>query len=154
MQNTLTLKMIVKIALKDAMVVLDRTTPTTKKVIKSKSITDIMPIDLMDFMAKNNIPDDAVFDGNDNGYDAWDDILISWKIEVPTTEKDRLDYRRRRFSTLAFSKVAKLAEANKYKRLSVASYLLKELDDNIYDIYRTKGFDRLTQHYALYFKQL
>jgi hypothetical protein len=58
-------------------------TPKTKKITKSISIYDVKPIDLPQFMLDNNIPADAYFDGKDNGYDGWDDILLSWDINIP-----------------------------------------------------------------------
>jgi hypothetical protein len=95
------IKLILK-ALDDLKNKVDGLTPKTKKETKSMSIIDVSPLNIVSFMKENNIPEDAYFNGADNGYDAWDDILLSWNIDVPTTEKDKLDFKRKTFNSNVF----------------------------------------------------
>jgi hypothetical protein len=139
-------------SLKDSLDILEKRTPKNKKVVKSISIMDVNPVDLKDFMSKNNIPNTAYFDGRDNGYDAWDDILLSWEVETPTTKKEQLIYKRRVFSDIAFKLIYNTLINNGYKRVGVCSSKFKEFDDTtIYDMYVNKDYDRLVKYYTLYF---
>jgi len=139
-------------ALNDAIGKLDRQTPITKKIIKSVSIIDVNPLDIPKFMKDNDIPDDAYFSGRDNGYDAWDDILLSWVIDVPTTDDDKLKFRIKRFTTIAFKYVYDVLTSNGYKRVGYNSGLLKDFDDTtVYDMFINKDFDRLVKYYSLPF---
>ena len=99
------MKNLIEKALDEAKVKLGKRTPLMKKQTETISIMDVSPIDLREFMKDNNVPDDAEFDGRDNGYDAWDDIQLSWNIDVPTTDKDKTDHDRRVFTTIAFKLV-------------------------------------------------
>lgn len=144
-----------KIALKDAFDTLEARVPQTKKKVLSKSILDVDPIDLISFMKKNNIPDDAYFDGRDNGYDGWNDILLSWDIDVPTTKEDKLKFKKRTFSDIAFKKIYDLLTVNGYKRVGYNTALLKEYDNTtIYDMYLNNEFDRLVKYYSNPFKKI
>ena len=139
-------------SLNTAFTVLEKRTPLTKKKAESVSIIDINPIDIPSFMKTNNIPNDASFDGRDNGYDAWDDILLSWEIDIPTTDKDKLKFKRDKFSSIAFKLVYDLLIKNGYKRVGYSSSLLKQFDDTtVYDMYINKDFDRLVKYYSLPF---
>lgn len=143
------------IALNDAFALLEKAVPQTKKETKSVSIMDVKPIDIISFMANNNIPNDACFDGKDNGYDAWDDILLSWDIVVPTTDKDKLKFKKDRFSTIAFRSIYNSLTVNGYKRVGYNTGLLKQFDDTtVYDMYINKDFDRLVKYYSLPFVKL
>lgn len=142
-------------ALDEAFIILNKSIPQTKKITKSISILDVEPIELVSFMRDNNIPDDAYFDGKDNGYDAWNDILLSWEVDVATTDKDKLDYCRRRFSDIAFNFIYKSLNSNGFKRTPVMSLFLKDYKDTtIYDMYVNKEFDRLEKYYSNYFAKL
>lgn len=139
-------------ALSDAIVKLDKYTPLTKKELRSVSIVDVKPIELLQFIEDNNIPKDCCFDGADNGYDAWDDILLSWEVDVVTDKEDRLKFRRKRFTTIAFRMVYDLLTTNGYKRVSYNTGLLKPFDNTtVYDMYINKEFDRLIDYYSLPF---
>ena len=128
--------------------------PQTKKVEKTISIMDVKPIELLEFMRDNDIPDDAVFHGNDNGYDGWDDFVLSWEVEVPTSETDQTVYKRIRFSDIAFNMVFHLLTANGYTRVGVSSQNLKQYDKKqIYEMFLNKDFDNLVDYYSLYFKK-
>lgn len=139
-------------ALDCSMSKLDRITPVTKKDVKSVSIGDVNPLNIPTFMKENNIPDEAWFGGRDNGYDAWDDILLCWKIDVPTTDAEKLTFRRKRFTTIAFKIVYDLLTTNGYKRVGYNSGLLQDFDNTtVYDMYKNKDFDRLVKYYSLPF---
>jgi hypothetical protein len=149
------MKNLIILALDNAMNKLDRITPSTKKVERTISILDVSPLHLVQFMMDNNIPDDACFSGRDNGYDAWDDILLSWDVDVPTTDKDKLTYRRKQFTTTAFKFVHDTLIENGFKRVGYSSGLLKEFDDTtVYDMYINKDFDRLVKYYSLPFNKV
>ncbi len=147
-------------SLKDSLDILEKRTPKTNNFVKkSISIMDVNPVDLKDFMSENNIPDTAYFDGRDNGYDAWNDILLSWEVEVETktktTEKEELIYKRRVFSDIAFKLIYNTLINNGYKRVGADSSKFKEFDDTtIYDMYVNKDYDRLVKYYKLCFVKI
>ena len=140
-------------ALDDTIIKLDKITPTTKKKTKSISIIDVSPLDIPSFMKDNNIPNNAYFNGIDNGYDGWHtDILLSWDIDVPTTGDDKLKFRRNRFTTIAFKSVYDSLTSNGYKRVGYNSGLLRDFNDTtVYDMYLVKDFNRLVKYYSLPF---
>ena len=141
-------------ALNDAFVLLEKQVPQTKKKTESISITDVKPMDIISFMKDNNIPNDACFDGRDNGYDAWDDILLSWEIDVPTTDKDKKEFKIKRFTGISWRFVYDLLTKNGYKRVGYNTGLLKQFDDTtVYDMYINKDFDRLVKYYSLSFNK-
>ena len=126
--------------------------PQTKKVTKSISIWDVKPKDLATFMADNNIPDDAYFDGKDNGYDVFDDFLLSWDIIIPMTDDDKFKYFRSSFPAMAFRAISKLLTDNGYKRVGfVCSKLSQFVGMDIYNAYVNKDFDTLLLYYSLHF---
>ena len=84
-------------ALDEAFTILENQVPQTKKKTETISIQDIKPLELISFMKSNNIPNDAYFTGTDNGYDGWDDIVLAWEVDVPTSEKEKLEYKNYRF---------------------------------------------------------
>ena len=134
---------------------LQRQVPKTKKSTKSISIMDVNPMDLVSFMKENNVPDTAYFDGRDNGYDAFDDILLSWKVEIPTTDQDKLKFKKKKFDSVAWNLVYKLFLENGYERTGYNTGLLKQFDDTtVYDMYIDKDFDRLFKYYSLRFKKV
>lgn len=139
-------------ALDDAFITLENQVPQTKKKTETINIQDVKPSELMSFIKSNDIPNDAYFSGTDNGYDGWDDIVLAWEVDIQTTEKDKLEFKRRRFTNIAFKKVYDLLTKNGYKRVGYNTGLLKQFDDTtIYDIYMDKNFDRLVKYYSLSF---
>ena len=133
---------------------IEKMVPKSKKITKSVSIIDVKPIDIISFMKDNNIPDDACFDGRDNGYDAWDDILLSWDVSVETTSEEKLRFKRKRFGSIAFKHIYNLLTKKGYKRVGVNSALFKEYRDiTVYDMYINKDFDKLVKYYSLFFKK-
>ena len=109
---------------------------------------------VLTFFVGNYTMYDAYFDGVDNGYDAWMGgyIQLSWVVPVPTTDNDKLKYRRRRFTSIAWRAVFDLLTTSGYKRVGYNSGLLKDFDDTtVYDMYMAKDFDRLVKYYSLPF---
>jgi len=146
------MKELIMQALNEALLAAERTIPQTKPKTESVSIIDVNPLDIPSFMRDNNIPDNAYFSGRDNGYDAWDDILLSWEIQVPTTEGDKMKFLRRKFTHLAFKCVYDKLTHNGYKRVGYNTGLLKEFDDTtVYDMFINADFDRLVKYYSLPF---
>ncbi len=129
-------------------------TPKTKKQTKSLSIFNTKPIDLISFMKENNIPDDAYFDGRDNGYDAFDDILISWDIIIPTTDDDKLSFIKQRFDSYSFRKIHDLFIKNGYIRIRGNYKELKPFENKSrYDMYKNGEFDELLKYYSIVFSK-
>ncbi len=138
--------------LSNAIALLEKQLPLTKKETKNISIIDVRPLDLTLFMEKNNIPNNASFGGRDNGYDAWDDIVLTWEVDVPTTDKDKLVFKRKRFTDIAWKFIYNSFINSGYRRVGFNSGLLKEFDDTtVYDMYINKDFDRLEKYYSLRF---
>ena len=132
-----------------------KSTPQTKKSVRSISIIDVDPFDLQNFMKDNNIPESAYFHGRDNGYDAWDDIILEWTVDVPTTDEDKDNYVRDRFNASAFKNVYDALTTNGYTRVGYSTGLLKEFKDTtIYDMFIEEDFDRLEKYYSLPFKKV
>jgi hypothetical protein len=132
-------------------------TPQTKKDTIKKRINDINPIDIIKFMKDNNIPDDAYFDTEYNGDDGYTgEFFLSYDIDIPTTNKDKLQYIKRTFNgSLAWRSVYDLLTQNGYKRNGYNTALLKEFDDtSVYDMYMKKDFDRLVKYYSLPFAKV
>ena len=139
-------------ALHEAFIKFEKTIPQTKKEEKLVSIVDVSPLDIARFMQDNNIPTDAYFTGRENGYDGWNDICLGWEIDVPTTDKEKLKYKKQKFDNYAFQSVRVLLTQNDYKRVGYNTSLLKEFDDTtVFDMYSNEEFDRLVKYYSLSF---
>lgn len=139
-------------ALLNAHTLLLKQVPLTKKKLIEVGIHDVKPLELVKFMDDNNIPNDAWFGGKDNGYDAFSEVCLCYHVDIPTTEKDKMEFRRKRFDGIAWKFIYELLLANGYKRISSYSNLFKEFDDTtIYDMYINKDFDRLVKRYSLQF---
>lgn len=136
-----------------------QTTPRQKKVKKSSvSIRDVDPLELPQFIKDNNIPNDAYFDGTDNGYDAWDDIVLSWKEEVEKSMDEFANDVKERFNEhYSFKAVFETLTKNGYKRKSKSpnpSDRKNFHDTTVYDMYAISDFDRLVEYYSLYFEEI
>ena len=139
-------------ALNDALIKLDKITPQTKKIVKQVNIDNVKPLDIVTFMKENDIPDTAYFGGKENSYDAFNEICLCYDINIPTTDKDKLIFKRHRFSTIAFKSVYDLLTSNGFKRVGFNSGLLKEFNDTtVYDLFINNEFDRLVKYYSLSF---
>mgnify|MGYP000719419018 CR=1 FL=1 len=126
--------------------------PKEKTKVESLSIREVQPMFLRRFMSENGIPETAYFDGRDNGHDAWDDILISWDIKVPTTEYDKEATMKRRFNSFAFIRVQETLLKNNYVRahFPMPDSQFKFITE--YDMYVKEEYDRLVQYYSPAFK--
>lgn len=148
---------LIRKALNEALIILDKRTLQTKTELRSTNITDVKPLELASFMEINNIPSNAFFDGENNSYDGWESgvILLSWEVSVPTTDKDKLKYRKDAFTSIAFKEVFNLLTNNGYKREGYNTGLLKEFDNTtVYDMYTSGEFERLVKYYSLPFRKV
>jgi hypothetical protein len=142
------MKEIITTTLQEVMNKVLASTPETKKQTKYLDILDVEPIKLIEFMRDNNIPSDAYFSGVDNGYDGWSHIVIEWLIDVPTTDKDKLQYQKNTFNSS--SAVRKALMANGYKRKSLYSNEFNEFaNTTVYDMYVSGDFDALVKYYSI-----
>lgn len=154
-------------ALDEAFTILENQVPQTKKKTETISIQDIKPLELISFMKSNNIPNDAYFTGTDNGYDGWDDIVLAWEVDVPTSEKEKLEYKNYRFYDIVFRKVYDLLIPNGYKRIpfqnqgritykrisnNISSIIMFD-NKSIYEMYIDKDIDKLVEYYSMYFQK-
>jgi hypothetical protein len=147
--------------LNDAFSVLEKQVPQTRKKTKTISIEDVKPSQLLSFMKSNDIPNDAYFSGGGSG----DDIVLAWEVDVPTTEKEKLEYKNRRFHDIAFKSVYDLLTPNGYKRTTDndrgritynrSTFPAHIMFDNktVYEMYVDKDFDSLLEYYSMYFKK-
>ena len=127
--------------------------PKTKRTVRTIPINNISPMELPDFINNNNIPKDCWFHMDDCGVFSSFELELAWYVDIPTTEKDGVDYCRKRFTSVAWSIIYKDMLENGYKRIGVNSAEFKKYKDTtIYDMYMEKDFDRLAQYYSLYFK--
>ena len=159
------MKNLISKALNDAFTTLENRVPQRKKKTETISIQDVEPSQLMSFMKSNDIPNDAYFTGTDNGYDGWNDIVLAWKVDVPTSEKEKLEYKNYRFHDIAFKKVYDLLTTNGYKRISdlnrgritykkraISSIIMFD-NKSIYEMYIDKDLDKLVEYYSMYFQK-
>jgi hypothetical protein len=148
------MRIIIHPALNIAHELLMKQIPLTKKLVKSISIMDVNPLELQKFMKENKVPDTAYFDGRDNGYDAFDDILLSWEVRIPTTEKDTMKFKRNRFTSLAWNEVRGMLLSNGYERVGYDAQQMAHFDDTtVYDMYINNEIGRLEHYYSLAFKK-
>ena len=139
-------------ALDDALILLEKRIPQTKKEIKYVNIEGVKPSELIQFMRDNNIPDDAEFDGKPNGYDSFDEVCLSFSVDIPTTEKDKLRFCRSAFTSIAWEFVYDLLIKNGYKRVGYNSALLKPFEwTSAYEMYINNDYDSLVKYYSLSF---
>lgn len=139
-------------ALNDAYARLEKRTPTTKTKLVYVDIENVAPLDLPRFMLENNIPDSASFGGEPNGYDAFDRACLVYETIIPTSDKDKLEFNRRTFQTIAFKSVFEALTNAGYTRHGCNSHLFKQFDDaTVYDMYMAGDFDRLARYYSLSF---
>ena len=139
-------------ALNDAFARFEKTVPQTKTKTEYVDIEDVSPANIVSFMKEKNIPDNACFGGKPNGYDAFDQVCLCYDVKIPTTDKERLKYKREKFSNSAWAKVYPLLTQNGYKRVGFNTGLLKAFDDTtVYDMFINSDFDRLVKYYSLSF---
>lgn len=146
------MKDLIKKALDDAFILLEKRIPETKKETKYICIEDVKPLELLQFMMDNNIPDNAEFAGKPNGYDSFDQVCLCYDVDIPTTEKDKFKFCRQSFTSIAWKCVYDLLIKNGYKRVGYNSGLLKQFDGaTVYDMYINNDYDLLVKYYSLPF---
>jgi len=165
--NNENMKNLISKALNDAFTTLENQIPQTKKKTETISIQDVKPSQLMSFMKSNDIPNNAYFTGTDNGYDGWNDIVLAWEVDVPTSEKEKLEYKNYRFHDIAFKKVYDLLTTNGYERISgqdrgritykkrnntISSIIMFD-NKSVYEMYIDKDLDKLVEYYSMYFQK-
>lgn len=137
-------------ALSDAFKSLNKTTPKTKKDIVWININRIKPSDIGKFIKDKDIPEHAYFN-----IDCDDNICICYNYDVPTTNDERLEYKRRVFRDKVLFKLHKLLTENGYKRIGFCSSKLKDFKDlNIYDSYIKGDIDIIEKYYSLFFQKI
>ena len=165
--NNENMKNLISKALNNSFTTLENQLPQTKKKTKTISIQDVKPSQLMSFMKSNDIPNDAYFTGTDNGYDGWNDVVLAWEVDEPTSENEKSEYKNYRFHDIAFKKVYDLLTTNGYKRISDRnqgritykkrsnSILPIIMFDNksVYEMYMDKDLDKLVEYYSMYFQK-
>ena len=136
-------------ALTDAFAHVEKQIPQTKTQRKEISIENVKPLDIVDFMKENGIPDDAYFVGPEEGQLG---VFLSWDVEVPTTEADKLKFVKNKTDYVTWQYVYKLLTANGYKRIPYdSSYFRKFNDTTLYNMFIEKDFDRLVEYYSGFF---
>lgn len=152
------MKDLIKQALDNYMAKVLKQVPATKKYEKTINLDshEVTPLKLVEFMKQHNIPDHAEF-GTD-----YDECSISngvspilyWDIDVPTTEKDRTEFIKRRFNLTHFKFVYDLMKKHGYKRIGANSFEFKKYKDTtVYDMYMTKDWDRLEEWFKIFFRK-
>jgi len=144
---------IIENAMTEFMTYVIGTLPTIMKGEKKVDISDVLPIDLADFIKANDIPDNADFDGEENGYDGFTGrLFLSWRITIPATDKYRDAIKVRRFNLRVFRSVGTALMANGYNRISNNSGAYREFKNvSLYDMYIAGDFDKLARYYSLSF---
>ena len=165
--NNENMRNLISKALNNAFTTLENQIPQTKKKTETISIQDVKPSQLMSFMKSNDIPNDAYFTGTDNGYDGWNDIVLAWEVDVPTSEKEKSEYKNYRFHDIAFKKVYDLLTTNGYKIISerdrdrvtykkisnsLSSIIMFD-NKSVYEMYMDKDLDKLVEYYSMYFQK-
>ena len=141
-------------ALSVALEKLEKRVPQTKNKENFISLRDVDPLKLMEFMRENNVPEDAWFDGEDNGYDAFSDIGLMWWTKIPTTQLDKLKFKMERFDGIAWNCVRDILVANGYKVCPINSEFLREFKcDNLYTMYTKGEYERIFKFYSFRFKK-
>lgn len=128
--------------------------PTTRKQRQELSITEVKPIDLASFMARNNIPNTAWFGGSDNGYDGWDDLLILWEIDVPMSPTDTKLEVQHTFGRSAYTAISMEMRSNGYTPTPYTRelHVIRKAFD-ICKSYENSDWNAIHDHFKLYFKE-
>lgn len=139
-------------ALTDAFALFEKQIPKTKTETKEISIENVKPLDIVGFMKEKGIPDDAYFVGPEEGQYG---VFLSWDVQVPTTEADKVKFAKKQYRNVAWQYVYKLLTANGYKRIPYDSRNFKQFNDTtVYNMFREKNFDRLVEYYSGHFKKI
>lgn len=129
---------------------MEELTPTQKGKVHFESIREINPLQLVEFIKENNIPDDATFEGQDNGYDGYDDFGLHWITPIPTTQADKDKFQKDWFNRNFGNKVGGLLKDNGYKRVPYNHLLFKKFN-NICMLteYKKGNFNLFIEYFSL-----
>lgn len=146
------MKELIKQALTEAYELFEKEIPQTKTEIKTVML-NVEPINIVSFMKDNDIPDDAWFSTAEaEGFCNSSDACLCYRIKVPTTDKDKLKFKKEKFTQVAWKFVYDLLKKNNYKRVGYNTGLLDNFrDTTVYDMYIANDFDRLVKYYSLPF---
>jgi hypothetical protein len=139
------MKELIQKALAEAIVKLNKQRPTTKKKGVLVPLDVDSPRDIPKFMDDNNIPDDACLTSYDDSMPLSSScICLYYDIDVPTVEKDDMEFNRKRFSNIAWNILYPLMLQNGYQRVGFNSGLLRDFKDTtVYDMYIAEDFDKI-----------
>jgi len=123
----------------------------TNRLTNELSINEVIPSELNYFIKENNIPFNSYFDFDCDK----NEVLICWDIEDKLSEKERLEYKKRRFPNVAYSFIFKNMVKAGFNR---TAYNVKEQTDilnknEVYEAYLKKDFDKLVNGYSIMFKK-
>ncbi len=131
--------------------------PLTKTDVECTDISEVNPVCLTDFLLKNSIREKCWFStcGEYTAIGDYTNPAICWNKEVPTTEKDKADFVKRRFNAAAFKMVYDCLTVNGYKRVGYNTALLSQFKNKtVYDMYIEKDFEMLIKYYSLPFQKI
>lgn len=142
-------------ALTKALPQLESRVPKTKGHTKYFDINGISPIELVEFMRANNIPDNTYFAGIPNSYDSFDGIALAYDISIDTSELEREKFKNRVFTDIAYKEVFNLLKENGFIKVGYNTALLKDFKDTtVLKMFIAEDFDRLVKYYSLSFKKI
>lgn len=139
-------------ALTDAFALFEKQIPKTKTETKEISIENVKPLDIVDFMKEKGIPDDAYFVGPEEGQYG---VFLSWDVQVPTTEADKVKFAKKQYRNVAWRYVYKSLTENGYEKIPYDfPYFRKFGNTTVYDMFINKDFDLLVEYYSGYFTKV
>lgn len=134
-------------ALQEAEKLLNRQIPFRKLEGKQRSVEGMTISEIAE--AYPDIPNTAVLSSDDNG-----SVLLCWNISVNVTGEDILQFKRKRFPSIAWQCVYNALKAAGYTRIGFCSNLLKPFDGiSIYDVYLSDNKDFFVEYYSFRFKK-
>jgi hypothetical protein len=152
----ISMKVLIIKALNSAFELMNKKIPLTKKKSKSLQIQDVAPIDLFDFMTKNNIPNDCYFDAEGEDFEIKYPLLC-WEIDIPTTDEDQLTFKKTRFTGIAGVQVHHTLLNNGYvkKNNALDVVLVSKLlyQTTVYDMYINKEWEKLVEYYSFFLEK-
>jgi hypothetical protein len=147
-------------ALDDYFNYLKEHSPRTKKEEKSIRVDDLKLSEVISLMEKDGIPAEATFTSIGDWLDGNHSPYLSWEVEVPATEEDRLEYLKSRFNgkgliRSAWASVRDTLKANGYEHKPYRPDYSEEFGKTtVYDMYMNKEFDRLVKYYSQQFRKI
>ena len=142
-------------ALEDFLEKLTEWSPKTYKISEYVDISEVSPKDLAKFMEENNIPDEAIFNGEPNGYDGWCPwvIYLSWKVDVPTNNEQKQEYIEKKFKNENFRRVGNVLKPLGYEILSCDNKIAK-CNELIYNWLINKEYEKIVNYFSQRFAKV